>query len=633
MNDADPKAQNPSQPEPTEAGESAATQALLEKSSLLRQIFFERYFLAAVILMALFGVFLLAFIPKHFMATPPGVVPAYKKSGLDMLQAWSLARSAREKAAAGRISDSVLAWRSAIANDPGDPALTEGLVRTILDHPVAAREFLPIGVSQAMWLMQLTQTNNLSLDLAVAMFMKYSLDDYGVSLLAPRATNLTTVQAGFFLRGLYNLGRMDIFGESWARYSNTLAGDKEIGVYVAAWEAGWGPPGTISRGRAALEAAKNDPATRNLARQLSMPMASSLSDPLAYERELAALADDHADKVQDHLNFWLLLIDIGQSGRAAELARGFSRPPDVPAEAQLMTRILAQLGMKEYAAEYLQKHLPTFAFRPDLWELQGDLLIELKRWPELRGLAVAMRNNEYLPDTLAGYSWFLEGMAELRTGRKEAALQAFTRAADSPTTDPLLSFRVSNQLTDLGYPTLANKLLKSLEETYGGRAYYWLAVVAASYEAREFDTMRAAAARGYQLSTNEPVFINNYAAMLLMQRTNPALAIQLTLQTLTARPSDPGAQLNHAIALIQNGRFAEAEELLGEVRFDALDSRLVTVRNYAYFDLFLSQGDKARALDAYKGIETRFLFAPQLRWLEQAYLKATKPEPAKQGAG
>jgi tetratricopeptide (TPR) repeat protein len=627
MSEVDQKPENSDAADPNDPAQPSE---FVENYAVLRQVFFERYFRVAAVLLVLFLVFLGLFLPKIYTSTPEGIEPVYKMSGLDKLQAWSLARSAREKITAGNFSDALLSWRSAIANDPGDPKLSEGLVRTVLDHPVARRENLSSAAYHAVWLMKLTGTNDSSVELAVRLFAKFSLDDYVVGLLAPKATNLPPAQAAEFLKSLFRQSRMDQFGEYWTTYSNALAGDRDMQLHLAAWRAGWGPPATIREGREALEAARKDPATRDQAARLSLPIAFSLSDPAVYQANLAALVDNHADRVIDHLNYWRLLIGSGRMSQAAELARGFSRPPETPAEAASMVGVLVELGMRDYAAKFLEQHLPTFAFRPELWESLADLHISLKQWQELRDLAVQMRQSPYLRDDMAGYSWFLEGLSALRTQRIETAREAFVRAAESPTTNPLLSFKVSKQLSQLGYPTLATQLLQSLEKAYGDLAAYWFAVVGAAYEARQFDTMREAAARGYQLRTNEAVFINNYAAMLLMQRTNPAVAVQLTLKALAARPNNPGMQINHAQALILNDRLDEAEELLRQTKIGELDSYLLTERNCAFFDLYAKRGDREKALKAYDGIEPRFLFLPQLKWLDETYAKLTgekRPRP------
>ncbi len=615
---------------PEELPEGNLPSEFVEASPLLRQVFFDRYFRAAALLLALFLVFLGLFLPKIYTSTPEGVSPAFKMSGLDVVQAWSLARTAQRQEAAGNFGDALLSWRAAIINNPGNPAYSEGLVRMVVNFPATRRDFLGAGASYSMWLLQLLQTNDVSLELAAKLYSKYSLDDYAAGLLSSRATNLPPSLAAIYLKSLFHLDRMDQFGDIWSRYSNALSGDPEIQVVRAAWQSGWGPPGQIRLGRESLEAARNNPATRDLAHRLSLPIAVSLSDPYTYERSLNALVDHHSDRVRDHVIYWRLLMHAGQTAKAAELARGFSRPPETPIDLKEMVETLVQLGFKDYASKLLDQHLPAFAFRPDLWEQLANLLVDLKQWTDLRELAVNMRQNQMLREDMAGYAWFLEGLSALRTERREAALEAFTRAAEVPTTNPLLSFSVARQLTTLGYPVLATQLLSKVEKAYGDKAMYWFAVVGAAYEARQFDTMREAAGRGYLLNTNEPVFVSNYAAMLLIERTNPAVAAQLTLQALTGRPEDPGMQINHAQALILNGRLDEAEELLGKIKLDEVDSYLITERNFALFDLWAKRRNKEKALAAYRGIEARFLFLPQLRWLDKAYLELTgekRPAP------
>jgi predicted Zn-dependent protease len=617
-------------PPPTDPEDNALPSEFIEGSSLLRQVFFERYFRAATLLLVLFLVFLGLSLPKMYTSTPDGVIPAYTMSGLDVLQAWSLARTARAQEKAGKFNEALLSWRAAIQNNPGDARYVESAVRMVVDFPATRREFLAAGATYSMWFLKLTQTNDVALELAAKLFAKYSLDDYATGLLSPRATNLPPQLAAIHLKSLFHLNRMDQFGEFWPAYSNVLTGDREMQVVRAAWQSGWGPPGQIRTGREDLQAARSDSSTRDLANRLSLPIAVSLSDTAAYEKSLNTLIDHHADRVKDHVIYWRLLVATGQSAKAADLARGFSRPPETPIDLHEMAETLIQLGSKNYAAKLLDQHLPAFAFRPDLWEQSANLLIDLQQWEDLRELAVRMRQNQMLREDLAGYAWFLEGLSALRTERREAALTAFTRAAEAPTTNPLLSFSVARQLTTLGYPILASRLLGAVEKAYGNQAMYWFAVVGAAYEARQFDTMREAAARGYLLNTNEPVFVSNYAAMLLMERTNAPLAVQLTLQALAGRPDDVGMQINHAQALILNDRLDDAEELLAKVKIDEVDAYLLTERNCAYFDLHAKRRDKAKALAAFKGIETRFLFLPQLRWLDRTYLALTgekRPAP------
>ena len=142
-------------------------------------------------------------------------------------------------------------------------------------------------------------------------------------------------------------------------------------------------------------------------------------------------------------------------------------------------------------------------------------------------------------------------------------------------------------------------------------------MVSAAYQARQFEVMRQAAARGYELATNNPIFINNYAAALLIERTNAPLAIELTLRQLGKDPTSRAAQINHALALLQNGRIDDAAEQLDRIDRRGLDSSYRTQLQLGYFELNVRRRNAAAALAAYREIELRFLMPPQARWVEE----------------
>ncbi len=606
------------------AAKPAEIPKVVEDSSLLRQLFFERYFRAAVLLVALAFISAAILLPKMVRSTPKGFLPVINVRWLDKIQAWSLARSARSAEAAGQLDSAVLAWRSAIANDPGDNQLSRSLVRLIATQPIPPRKYLNVGATHALWLLRLTETNRADLDLAATLFARYHLDQYVAVLLRPVETNLSLVQAREYLKALFNLGYMEPFNQTWERYPEATAGDTDLALYRAAWEAGWGPPATLRSGAAQLAEGTRAVATTVLANRLSLAVAFSRADITAYEQALAVLIDRHEDRVADHLQYWRLLLNAGQRERAGQLARAYSNPPDSPADALLMTDIFLELGLVEYAAEFLEKQLHNFNFSAEVWQRQADLYLALKRWSDLRTLAVYLRASERIPPDLNGFAWFLEGIAELKAGRTDLADTAFARAIDFPPNNPLMTYRMATMLNQLDQHEHASALLGKLETEFGGLAVYWFQVVRAAYQARQFDIMRAAASRGYELATNDPIFINNYAAALLIERTNAPLAIQLTLRRLSQEPTSVSARLNHALALLQNDRLDDAEAELARINPERLDSYYHTVLQLGYFELNVRRQRRQEALLAYQGIEARFLMPPQIRWLEAKHREISR---------
>jgi len=612
-----------SRPEPRDPG---PVPEVLEESSLLRQLFFERYFRAAVILVAAAFLGAAILLPKMIRSTPDGFLPEVRVRALDKLQSWSLARSARSAAAAGQIDTAVLAWQSAVANDPGDPVLSRELVSLIARQPIPARKHLRSGANTALWLLRLTRSNRLDLDLAAQFFARYELDQFVAGLLRPVETNLTPVQAREYLIARFNLGYMEPFGQTWDHYQNVIPQDPDLELYRAAWEAGWGPPKTLRSGADRLAGARANSDTAGLANRLTLAVAFSRVDITAYEAALAVLEDHHQDRVSDHLRHWRLLLNAGRRERAAELARAYANPPDSPADVLLMTDLFLELGLTQYASDFLEQQVTNFDFSPEVWQRQADFFISLKRWSDLRALAINVRASELIPPDLNGFAWFLQGIAEQKTGKTAPAHEAFARAIDFPPNNPLMSYRMATALNQLGQPEQASALLQKLEKDFGGLAEYWFQVVSAAYLARQFEIMRLAAARGYELANNNPIFINNYAAALLIERTNAPLAIELTLRRLTQDPRNRGARLNHALALLQNGRLDDAAAELDQLNPLDLDSHYRTVRQLGYFELYFRRQDRNAALQAYREIEPRFLMPPQLRWVQEAYQQLSRTQ-------
>src|SRR5437764_521365 len=115
-----------SEPEPTKKEKLGQK---LENFPLLRQLVFEFWFRLVFLAFLLGAVFLALFLPKMWTVSPPGFKPVIKVSGLDLVQAWSLKRSALKAAAAGKNEDAAYAWQAAIANDAADPDLYRGSLR------------------------------------------------------------------------------------------------------------------------------------------------------------------------------------------------------------------------------------------------------------------------------------------------------------------------------------------------------------------------------------------------------------------------------------------------------------------------------------------------------------------------
>jgi len=95
---------------------------------------------------------------------------------------------------------------------------------------------------RAFWLLRLSRTNAVDLELASAVFEKYGLESYVIGLLKSQEALLTLPLQKTYLRALFNAGRaaeFDAFSRSLPSGERLLA-DLEMQLYRAAFVEGWG---------------------------------------------------------------------------------------------------------------------------------------------------------------------------------------------------------------------------------------------------------------------------------------------------------------------------------------------------------------------------------------------------------
>src|SRR5262249_30239192 len=282
---------------------------------LLRQLLYERWFRVAFAGLVLFFIFLSLFLPKIWRTSRHGFIPVIKVSGLDLVQAWSLKRTALKAAAAGDFEEANFAWQAALANNRTDPDLVRGALRNILADPNRRRRTGP-AIQESLWLLRLTQTNLVDLELAAQVLDQFNYYDSVLTLLQPRVQELTPLLAAVYLKSLFSLGRMQAFEAGWKRFHDQVQNDPELPLYRAAFLAGWGPPGTITEGRQTLEAATQDPALRVLAYRLKLALSGREMNAAEYGKTLKQLEDWREDTLIQHAGLWRLLHDTGRSEEA-----------------------------------------------------------------------------------------------------------------------------------------------------------------------------------------------------------------------------------------------------------------------------------------------------------------------------
>jgi predicted Zn-dependent protease len=589
----------------------------LERFPLLRQMLFEFWF-RVIVLCGVGGALGLGLaLPKIWVTSPKGFLPVIKVSGLDLVQAWSLQRTARQAMAAGKYDEAAHAWRSAFANNPANPRLARGALENYLRMGRPGAES-GAAVQRSLWLLRLTQTNATHLELAARVFERNQLHDFLLDLLEPRKETLSPALEAIYLRSLFHQGQMDEFAQRWEQNAAQLGTDRELALYEAAYRAGWGPVGAQAEARREVASALSDPARQVLANQLLLRVALARSDPALYAETLKRLEDRQADRLLDHIGYWQLLMVGGDKAEAVKLARAHTNPPGTWAEAFHLAQAYAGLGLRDDALGLLEQAVAKFSYADRLWVSFAQLLMEAKRWEDLRALALRIRQQEGVRDRLAGFSHYLEGRAELGLDRRALAEAAFQKVSGATFENRALGLATARSLLRLKDASSARDLLLRLEEGLEQDFAYWQLLFAAANELKDTDLMLRAITEAYRLRPNDPATMNNYAAALIIHRQQPDEAIKLTLQLRARNPKSTAATMNHAFALLLNHRAAEAEALFRRIDPAKLSPPHASDYYFGLFEASVQQQRFEQAWQASAKINPEHLYANQARWLEEA---------------
>jgi thioredoxin-like negative regulator of GroEL len=564
----------------------------------------------------LFGVSLL----KVWRISPPGFRPVVRCSLLDMAQAWSLSRKGREQWRAGDYVAATRSYFAASKNKLTDVTLIRQALRGFVKTEGDFHELYQSANNGSRWLLHLSATNREDVFLVARVYDVMGESGSVLALLEPWQDDLPEDLYGVMAKAEFDFNDVEAFGRWWKRASDAAIEDPTLELYHAAWQAGWGPLEKQKGCLEQLQAAAQRLDQRQLANHLLLKVYRQRQDLLNYRRTLKILESFDGDLIQDHVEYWTLLEELGQKEKALELAEQYPYPPQNAMQVAAWGEVLFELGGASAARRLLERYGSRLGDGPavltlSLWALLADLYIAAKDWDPLiqmgRDLRALPRGNA----TLSGFGWFVEGRGLVELGRRRQAGQAFEQAVQAGLPRETMSLEVANTLLKLDYPVPAQELLTPLEERLADSTRYWELVFRAAYQLRQDEALLFKAARqAFDLEPADPDHQLNYAVALLIERQRPEEAVKLTLDYLAAHPKSPVAQLNHAHALALMGRGDEAQALLRSVPAPG-DEESRSTRALVELEVQLSREDFAAAARAANQVKEKFLFPSQRQWL------------------
>jgi predicted Zn-dependent protease len=555
-------------------------------------------------------------LPKIWRVSPPSFPTLIQISWLDMTQNWALKRSARQYMGTRDFARAAKSWEGAIAQNPADPEALRGYLKNSLDIPQPEKHVLIAASSQIPWLLRLTQTNLADLELIARVSEHFEWFETLAHYVAPLVDRVSPSAQAAYTKALFREHRLREFEQRLAKEEKNLS-DPELALYRLAWIAGWGKGAERSEAEQALKREIQGGKQNVLAARLYMDACANRSNLQGYSECLEQLATRDEATANDHATYWDLLAANGRKEQAIKLAQAFSKPPASAVELVHLAQSYNSLGLSEQARDLLKRFTPSFRQSPMVWAAYASLLEMEKNWPELHELSVRMRADAAARNILWGYGYMLEGRAEYEQDRKATAEIAFGRAAECGYDFPSIGMLVARELTRMHSAKNALQILSALEPSLGHDFNYWDAVFETAYTAQDSALVLKASEHCYALKPDDIAIRNRYAAALMLNRSNPEEAIQLTLQLYSKFPRSAAAAINHSCALLLNERAGEARALLEKIQPETLGPTESAAYYLALFEAYHALKLWDLAWKTSDRIATGALFPTQQKWLAE----------------
>lgn len=329
--------------------------------------------------------------------------PEVRISLVEWLQVRSRVNAARRAEAVGDYARALFAWRSAEAINNGDPELYRGFLGYLAVAAEAPVEDGLLAISATTRLLGLTHTNLNDLRLAAEVLEKFGQPRSALEAFAAVREGSAETLAPVRARCLASAGDFRGFAKLWERHGARWEGVPELAPYHDAWVAVSGAGTTAAEAAARLQARLEQPGTPGiLAARLLLEVAAQRSEVGWTESALARLQRARADSAPMHARLWRMLAAMGKAHEARERALAYRDLPAAPEDAAAYLTALRELAApdlrgaadpRERAVQFAEENLPRYGRSASVWRAYLEVLIDLRRWNDVRRMTGKARTS------------------------------------------------------------------------------------------------------------------------------------------------------------------------------------------------------------------------------------------------
>lgn len=591
---------------------------------ILRILRRDRPFAVVAVLGLMLGGAVAVGVPKLWRTSPdPFPYGVIRVSAVDLLQAWSLARTARRAEAAGQDEAALYAWRGALVNNQGDARLHRGVLHFLLLTPEARSERSLFAIRSASWLVALTRTNAADVALIGNVLERYGRPRVALGWMAGIPLDLDPAVEQARAKCLLSAGSLDGFADRWRSHEAAWKADPVMAMYRDAWVAS---SDDRTEGLAATvrlkDALRVEGETGMTAARLLILVAATKGQVDDLGLALGTLEARGSASAAQHGYYWRALASSGRQDEARRLAAAYDAVPSDPEMAGMQWRAMRDIGMRDEALEKAEKTLDRYGNDLEAWRTYFDLLLDARRWKETSRLAASARLKASRTEPLFVEAVFAEYRAAVGEDRKTDEARLAEELAGVRATDPEALVRISAALRGRERIGEALRLLRAHESAFRERTGYWAEVFSAGLMAKDLEVLRRSVGELLRIEPKSLAWGNNQAALLLITGEDPAEALRLTLAGLSRNPGSPTLRINHAMALLAAGRASEAERILETIAILNLPKEGLANFYLAMAEAHLALGRNPQAVEAAGRVDRSLLLGPQVDRLDRITTKA-----------
>ncbi len=542
---------------------------------------------------------------KLWKRTPKGFNPEIRVSTLDLIQARSLARSARTSEKNGNLQGAIQAWALALANDPGDFAVAGNYVEILLRN--GKQQDLQKGLQIALWARELFQTAEADHLVILASERNQAWDLVHQAAERVEISESPLEVRMCVLKALFRSGR---YREASEFLKTRISSDSRAELYRDALDCILTPSAVIPECQKLRQSLRVG-SDKVEAIELYLTASAEKRDLSEFESAFKLLRQMTDRTLAFELLHLRLLLDLGRWSEARDVVNRFRAPASARDTVEI-ARALIQVGDRTGATGFLHGYRLEFNDSAKHRTLYARLLLDQGAVSELENFRKELHGRPW--DTAEKV--LVHGIACLPdpSSANINALNAVLRGASDPFYDDSWYFAAA-VLVKVGQPQVAWSLLKSREGHHPGDPEFYGNLFAVAEGTKDARLMQEAAERCYQLTPNDPRVIANYAAILVMYEEQLNQAVALSALCLKANPSSDAAKINYAAALINSESFAAADLILRSVDESNLSIAARNQLRFIKLKRAAKMGDASEMNRLSALLDKSSLYSVQLSWL------------------